>query len=57
MNAKGFNDEVKFNFYTYDQSGNDVVIPVFAINQHAAWDKFTREFGYDYPVDFVKEMN
>lgn len=53
--AKGFDGEVKFNFYTYDPAGRDVIIPIFAVDQDTAWDKFDRIYGSEVPVDQVMQ--
>ena len=46
-------NEVKFDFYTYDPTGRDIVLPVWAIDEDAAWDKFDRIYGKDMIVDQV----
>ena len=51
--AKGFDGEVKFNFYTYDPVGRDKIIPIFAKDEDEAWEKFDRVYGKDTPVDKV----
>ena len=45
--------EVKFNFYTYNPAGRDVIIPVWAADMDAAWAKFDQVYGADTPVDNV----
>jgi hypothetical protein len=45
--------EVKFNFYTYNPAGRDVIIPVWAVDMDAAWAKFDKLYGADTPVDDV----
>lgn len=57
VQAKGFEGQVLFNFYTYDYVGRDVVIPIFAETQHAAWERFTRVYGKEFPVDMVREAS
>jgi hypothetical protein len=53
--AKGVEGETKFNFYTYDPAGRDVVIPIWAADQDAAWGRFDRIYGEDTPVDMVRQ--
>lgn len=53
VQAKGFDGEVQFKFYTYDPAGRDVVIPVWATDEETAWDKFDRVYGKETPVDRV----
>ena len=54
VQAKGFDNEVQFKFYTYDPVGRDVVIPIFATDIDSAWAKFDRIYGKDIVVDFVR---
>jgi len=51
--AKGFEDEVKFIFHSYDTSGREVKIPIFAATEQEAWDKFDRIYSPNNPVDYV----
>lgn len=51
VKAKGFEGELQFKFYTYDQTGRDVVIPLFAKNEDEAWAKFDRVYGTNTIVD------
>ena len=46
---------MKFNFCTYDPTGRDVVIPVWAKDDDEAWAKFDRVYGNDTPVDLVRK--
>lgn len=55
VQAKGHEGEVKFNFYTYDPTGRDVVISVWAKDDDEAWAKFDRVYGNDTPVDMVRK--
>ena len=52
--AIGFSDEKKFKFYTYDPTGRDVTIVIYAVDQTEAWDKFDRVYGKQTPVDKVE---
>ena len=47
-------NEVKFNFYTYDPMGRDIIIAIYAGNVDAAWAKFDKIYGKDTPVDAVR---
>ena len=51
VQAVGFDNEVKFKFYTYDPVGRDVIITVFAQDEDEAWDKFDRIYGEERIVD------
>lgn len=51
VEAKGFEGEIKFKFYTYDLVGRDVIIPIFADDEDSAWEKFDRIYGTDTIVD------
>lgn len=55
VNSENISDEVKFNFYTYDPNGRDVIIPIFAKDEDEAWDKFDRIYGSDTIVDQLKK--
>jgi hypothetical protein len=46
-------NEVKFNFYTYDPTGRDKVIPIWAKDEDEAWEKFDLIYGKDTPVDKI----
>jgi hypothetical protein len=49
-----------FNFYTYDPTGRDVVIPVRGADQDDAWNSFDKMYRYSNgalpPVDQVIEV-
>lgn len=53
VEAKGFEGEVKFKFYTYDPTGRDTIIPIFAKDEDEAWEKFDRIYGSETIVDQV----
>ena len=56
LQAKGYEGETKFNFYTYNPVGCDVIIPIFAKDEDEAWKKFDRVYGADTPVDKVVKV-
>jgi hypothetical protein len=43
----------QFKFYTYDPTGCDVIIPVWAVDEDAAWVKFDGVYGKETAVDQV----
>ncbi len=53
--AVGHEGEIQFNFYTYDPTGRDVVIPVWAKDEDEAWEKFDRVYGEDTIVDMIRK--
>jgi hypothetical protein len=53
VEAKGFEDESRFKFYTYDPTGRDVIIPIFARDEDEAWAKFDRIYGNEVIVDLM----
>lgn len=53
VEGKGFEGEVLFKFYSYGANGADVMIPIYATDADAAWDKFDRIYGKDRAVDRV----
>jgi hypothetical protein len=44
---------VQFKFYTYDPTGRDIIIPVWAVDEDAAWVKFDSVYGKETAVDQV----
>jgi len=40
-----------FNFYTYDPTGRDVIIPIRAKDEDEAWDTFDSRYGSETMVD------
>lgn len=45
--------QVQFKFYTYDPTGRDIIIPVWAVDEDQAWVKFDAVYGKDCVVDDV----
>lgn len=46
----------KFVFYTYESSGRDCKVTIWADTKDEAWTEFNRRYGEDAPVDMVKEL-
>jgi hypothetical protein len=44
----------KFKFYTYDSLGRDVIIPIIAASEEAAWDEI--HFLYNKNSLFVDQV-
>ena len=43
----------QFKFYTYDPTGRDVIITIWAATEPEAWDKFDLIYGAETIVDQV----
>jgi len=48
--------EHRYDFYTYDFKGNDLMISIVATSEEAAWYQFRYLAYKDAPVDFVKRV-
>lgn len=46
-------NEYHFEFYTYDPTGRDVIIPIRATSEDEAWSKFKRAYGTNTIVDQI----
>ena len=59
MIMNDFIDEVvehRFDFYTYDFKGNDIVISLVAPSEEYAWCQFRKVAYSNASVDFVKRV-
>lgn len=48
--------EHRYDFYTYDFKGNDIVISLIAMSEESAWYQFRKVAYSNAPVDFVKQI-
>ena len=46
----------QFKFYTYDPTGRDVIITIWAATEPEAWDKFDLTYGAETIVDQVVQV-
>lgn len=44
-----------FKFYTYNRTGNDVIVSITAASETEAWVEFRETYG-EVPVDFVRAV-
>jgi len=48
--------EHRYDFYTYDFKGNDVIISLIAPSEEYAWCQFRKVTYSNAPVDFIKRV-